>query len=416
MYDLAFLCGSSVPSVVSKIFVNDAVANLHIAARMAHIEPFEVMEIQTLAREVESRGHDVIHLEIGEPDFRTPGPVVEAAKRALDTKPMFYTSALGLAALREAISRFYRERYRVEVPASRIMVTAGSSAALLLAFGVLLDADDEVLLADPGYPCNRHFVRTLGAVPRAIPVGPETRYQLDAALARRHWSERTRMVMVGSPSNPTGTLVPHDEVERLAELAREREATLLVDEIYHGLTYGLDAPTAASAGGDVLVVNSFSKYFQMTGWRLGWLVAPPALMRRLETLAQNLFISPSTLAQHAALACFEPRTLEILEARRAELDARRRFLLPALESLGFRIPVVPQGAFYIYADCSGLTGDSFSFARRILTEAHVAMTPGKDFGRHHPEKHIRIAYTQPVARLEQAIDRIRRFLAQGGSR
>jgi aspartate/methionine/tyrosine aminotransferase len=385
---------------------------LRSAARMAHIEPFEVMEIQTLARQLEAQGNDVIHLEIGEPDFRTPEPIVEAAKRALDAHPMFYTSALGLPALREAISGFYRTRYGVDVPASRIIVTAGSSAALLLAFGVLLDPEDEVLLADPGYPCNRHFIRTLGAVPHAIAVDAGSRYQLTPELARRHWGPRTRMAMVASPANPTGTLVTPEEVHGLAELAREKGGTLLMDEIYHGLTYGIDAHTAAQEGEDVLVVNSFSKYFQMTGWRLGWLVAPPGLVRKIETLAQNLFISPSAIAQHAALACFTPETLAIVEQRRAELDARRRYLIPALESLGFKVPVVPQGAFYIYADCSALDSDSFALARRILTEAHVAVTPGKDFGKNHPERHLRIAYTQPVARLEEAVARIRKLLGR----
>lgn len=379
---------------------------------MAHIEPFEVMEIQTLARQVEARGEDVIHLEIGEPDFRTPAPVVEAAKRALDSQPMYYTSAMGLPALREAISRFYTERYKVDVPAARIIVTAGSSAALLLAFGVLLDADDEVLLADPGYPCNRHLIRTLGAVPKSIAVGAGERYQLTEELARRHWGSKTRMAMVASPSNPTGTLVTPEETAKLATLVREKGGTLLMDEIYHGLTYGIDARTAAEEGDDILVVNSFSKYFQMTGWRLGWLVAPPQLVRKIETLAQNLFISPSAVAQHAALACFTPETLAIVEGRRAELDERRRFLIPALESLGFIVPVVPQGAFYIYADCSRLSDDSFTLARRILTEAHVAVTPGKDFGANHPERHIRIAYTQTVARLEEAVGRIRKLLGR----
>lgn len=377
---------------------------------MAHIEPFEVMEIQTLAREVESRGHDVIHLEIGEPDFRTPQPVIDAAKRALDDHRMYYTSALGLPQLREAISRFYSQRHGVDVPASRIIVTAGSSAALLLAFGVTLDEGDEVLLADPGYPCNRHFARALGAVPKAIAVGAESRYQLTEEIARSHWSDATRMVMVATPSNPTGTLIEDAQIEALAALAREKQGVLLVDEIYQGLTYGIDPQTAAAAGEDVLVVNSFSKYFQMTGWRLGWLVAPPSLVRRIETLAQNLFISPSAVAQHAALACFQPETIAIVEARRRELDERRRFLVPALEKLGFHVPVVPQGAFYIYADCSALTDDSFAFARRILRDANVAVTPGIDFGRNQPERHMRIAYTQPVARLEEAVARIAQLI------
>ena len=381
------------------------------AERMAGIEPFEVMEIQTLAREVEARGRDVIHLEIGEPDFRTPRPIVEAAKRALDREPMFYTSALGMASLREAIARWYRERYSIDVPADRVIVTAGSSAALLLAFGVLLDPGDEVLLADPGYPCNRNFLRTLGAVPRSIAVGPETRYQLTAAIAREHWGAATRIVMVASPSNPTGTLVAPDEIARLAVLAREKRGRLVADEIYHGLTYGTDARTAAEAGEDVFVINSFSKYFQMTGWRLGWMLAPRELVRPIEVLAQNLFISPSTVAQHAALACFAPETVAILEERRAELDARRRFLVPALESIGLRVPVVPEGAFYVYADCSAVTADSFAFARELLVREGVALTPGKDFGANEPERHVRIAYIQPVPRLEEAVARMRRFLS-----
>lgn len=373
---------------------------------MAHIEAFEVMEIQTLARQVEAQGHDVIHLEIGEPDFRTPAPVVEAAARAMREQPMNYTSALGLPQLREAISGFYATRYGVEVPASRIVVTAGSSAALLLAFGVLLDPGDEVLLGDPTYPCNRHFVRAFNGVPKLVPVGPETRYQMTAAAAREHWTPKVRIAMVATPSNPTGTMLRPEEVADLAALARSRGGTLVVDEIYHGLTYGRDAATAIEAGEDVIVINSFSKYFQMTGWRLGWLVVPPHLVRDVEKLAQNLYISPSTLAQHAALACFAPETIAILEERRAELDARRKFLLPALASLGFGIPVEPEGAFYIYADSSALAPDSFAFARRVLTEAHVAFTPGKDFGTAEPERHVRIAYTQPVDRLREAVARI----------
>jgi aspartate/methionine/tyrosine aminotransferase len=380
---------------------------------MAHIEPFEVMEIQTLARECEARGMDVIHMEIGEPDFRTPQPIVDAAKRALDDKRMYYTSALGLMELREAISRFYEERYRTEVPASRIIVTAGSSAALLLAFGVLLDAGDEVLQADPSYPCNRHFAATLGGVPHLVPVGPESRYQMNADVARKNWTARTKAMLVASPANPTGTMVTPQESRELAALAREKGVALVMDEIYHGLVYDGQPPhTALEAGDDVFVINSFSKYWQMTGWRLGWLVAPPEYVREVEKLAQNLFISPSALAQHAALACFEPATIAIVEERRRELDARRRFLIPGLQSLGFKVAVEPQGAFYIYADCSALTDDSFTFARRVLTEAHVAVTPGKDFGHNHPERHIRIAYTQPIARLEEAVARIGRLVGR----
>ncbi len=390
--------------------MDDGAARFHLASRMASIAAFEVMEIQTLARALEARGRDVIHLEIGEPDFPTPRPVVEAAKRALEDSPMFYTPALGLPELREAIAGFYRTRHGLEVAPERVVVTAGSSAALLLAFGVLLDAGDEVLLADPSYPCNRHFVHALGGVPRLVPVGAQTRFQLTPELAARAWGAKTRVAMVASPSNPTGTMVPPADVAGLARLARERGGTLVADEIYHGLTYGEDARTALEAGEDVFVVNSFSKYFQMTGWRLGWLVAPPALVREIEKLAQNLYISPSTIAQHAALAALAPGTIAILEARRRELDERRRFLVPALEALGLKVPVVPEGAFYVYADCSALTGDSFSFAREVLEKAGVAITPGRDFGRNAPERHLRIAYTQPIARLREAVGRIGGFL------
>lgn len=385
--------------------MNDLTAP-RIAERMRHIAAFEVMEIQTRARALEAQGRDVIHLEIGEPDFRTPEPVVAAAKRALDERPQGYTRAVGYHPLREAIAKFYRDRHGVEVPVERVIVTAGSSAALLLAFGVLLDADDEVLLADPGYPCNRHFMRALGGVPRTIPVGPETRFQLTAEVARAHWDGRTRMAMVATPSNPTGTLLSPQEVADLADLAREKGGTLLVDEIYQGLTYGVEARTALEAGEDLFVVNSFSKYFQMTGWRLGWMVVPAAYTREVEKLAQNLFISPSSVAQYAALACFQPETIAIVEARRAELDERRRYLVPALQGLGFKVPVIPEGAFYVWADCSALTGDSFAFAREVLERAGVAITPGRDFGTNHPERFIRIAYTQPIARLKEAVARI----------
>lgn len=382
-----------------------------LAGRMAHIAPFEVMEIQSRARQLEAAGHDVIHMEIGEPDFRTPQPVIDAAKRALDEHRMYYTSALGIRPLREAIAAFYASKYGVTVSPDRIIVTAGSSAALLLAFGVLLNPGDEVLMADPGYPCNRHFVRTLEGVPRTVPVGADTAYQLQHGHVARHWSERTVATLVASPSNPTGTLVAPDELRAIHRETAARGGTLIVDEIYQGLTYGVEPSTALSLGDDLFVINSFSKYFQMTGWRIGWLVAPQAYVREIETLAQNLFISPSAIAQHAALEAFQPATLAILEARRAELHARRDFLIPALREAGFGVPSEPQGAFYIYADSSGLANDSFALARRILEEAYVAITPGKDFGAHEPEKHIRIAYTQPVARLAEAMARITRILS-----
>ncbi len=387
--------------------------NFHrVASRMAHIAPFEVMEIQTAARELERQGKDVIHMEIGEPDFTTPQPIVDAAIAALKSKPMFYTSALGIMPLREAIAAFYQDKYGVTVSPERIIVTAGSSAALLLTFGVLLNAGDEVLMADPGYPCNRHFVRALGGVPHTVPVGAEHAYQLAALHIDSQWNPRTVAALVASPSNPTGTLVAPHQLAQIHRAVQARGGTLIVDEIYQGLTYGVESSTAlaGSDGDNLFVINSFSKYFQMTGWRLGWLVVPPAYVREVEKLAQNLFISASTPAQYAALAAFRPDTLAILEARRAELEARRDFLMPALRKLGFAIPVEPQGAFYIYADSSQIGTDSFAISRKILQHAQVALTPGKDFGTAAPERHIRIAYTQTIARLGEAIDRMRGVL------
>jgi aspartate/methionine/tyrosine aminotransferase len=381
-----------------------------LASRMAHIAPFEVMEIQTAARELERQGRDVIHMEIGEPDFTTPQPIVDAAIRALNEKPMFYTSALGIQPLRDAISAFYLSKYKVTVDPARIVVTAGSSAALLLTMAVLLDAGDEVLMADPGYPCNRHFVRAMEGVPKTIAVGAESAYQLTHQHVEAHWGARSVAALVASPSNPTGTLVAPDELRKIHDVVQARGGTLIVDEIYQGLTYGVEPSTALSIADDLFVINSFSKYFQMTGWRLGWLVVPPAYVREVEKLAQNLFISPSTPAQYAALAAFDPVTLATLEVRRAEFEARRNFLLPGLRELGFNVPVVPQGAFYVYADSSALAPDSFDFARRILQEANVAMTPGKDFGSAAPAQHIRIAYTNKVERLGEALSRIRRIL------
>jgi aspartate/methionine/tyrosine aminotransferase len=385
-------------------------SSLLLASRMNNIAAFEVMEVQTRARELEAQGHDVIHLEIGEPDFRTPDPINRACIDALNTKPMFYTSALGIMPLREAIARFYKERYHVTIDPQRVVVTAGSSAALLLALGAVMNPGDEILMADPCYPCNKHFVAALGGTSKLIASGHETRYQLTPQMARVHWRAQTRGMIVASPSNPTGTVVTADEWRALLDVAQQNSGFLVADEIYQGLTYDAQPTSVLNAVGTdqqgLWIVNSFSKYFQMTGWRLGWLIAPTGYTREIEKLAQNLFISPSTPAQHAAVAAFTPETISVLETRCDELAQRRDFLLTELPKLGFKIPTKPAGAFYIYADVSALTDDSFVFARRVLDEAHVAITPGKDFGVSAPKKHVRIAYTQPIARLAQMIERL----------
>jgi aspartate/methionine/tyrosine aminotransferase len=387
---------------------------LQPAQRAAEIEPFHVMDILARARALEAQGRSIVHMEIGEPDFPSPDPVIQAGIAALKAGHTHYTPALGLPALREAIAAFYRTRYGVDIAPSRIVITPGSSGALLLAMGVLLNPGDEVLLADPGYPCNRHFVRFTEGRAIGVPAGPATHYQLTAELAERHWSPRTKAAMVASPANPTGTLLSLDALRTLHATVSRRAGALFVDEIYHGLTYGCDAPTALAVSDEIFVINSFSKYFGMTGWRLGWLVAPEAFIPALDRLTQNIFLAAPTPAQHAALAAFHPETLQILEERREEFRRRRDFLLFALRDIGFDIPVTPEGAFYLYADCARFSRDSEEFAHRLLEEAGVAITPGIDFGHFEPETHVRFAYTTDMARLREGVERIARFVGEIG--
>lgn len=396
---------------------------------MAGIAPFHVMELLTRARQLEAEGRSIIHMEVGEPDFPTPQPVIEAAAEFIRSGQVFYTPALGIPELREAISRFYADRYGASISPERIAVTAGSSGALLLALAVLLNPGDELLLPDPGYPCNRHFVRTLEGVPRALFVSAETDYRPTAEQVAQHWTARSKGLLVASPANPTGTMIAPAAMAELAACVADRGGALLVDEIYHGLTYapkevplgdtpketpsGCDyaaAQTALSLSDEVFVINSFSKYFGMTGWRLGWLVAPPRFVRDIEKLAQNLFISPSAPAQYAALAAFRPETMAILEVRRAEFESRRNYLLPALRRLGFRIAAEPHGAFYLYADCSSIAPDSDGLARDLLEQAGVAITPGLDFGENAPQRHVRFAYTVARDKLEEGMARLTRHL------
>ncbi|MEO8537491.1 MAG: pyridoxal phosphate-dependent aminotransferase [Betaproteobacteria bacterium] len=381
-----------------------------LAARVADIEPFHVMEVQTAARALEAAGRDVVHMEIGEPDFPTPQPVLEAAQRAIARGDIYYTSALGLPALREAVARHYGERFGADVDPARVIITAGSSAALLLVMALTVDRDERVLLADPGYPCNRTFIRVVEGDPVRIPVGPETGYQLTADLVLRHWTPTTRGVLIASPANPTGTAVARDEMRRIGATVAALGGRLIVDEIYLGLTYGDVARTVLADLDDVFVVSSFSKYFNMTGWRLGWIVAPGRHVRDLEKLAQNLYISPATPSQRAALGCFEPATLEIVEQRRRVFERRRDLLVPALRAIGFDVPVMPSGGFFVYADCSRFTRDSEAFCRDVLHGAGVAFTPGIDFGTHRAREHVRFAYTVDDARIHEGLNRLQRFL------
>jgi aspartate/methionine/tyrosine aminotransferase len=380
------------------------------SARSSAIEPFHVMALLARANELQAAGHDVIHLEIGEPDFTTAQPIVAAGQAALANGQTRYTAARGLPQLREAIAGFYAQRYRLDIDPERILITPGGSGALLLASSLLVDPGKHWLLADPGYPCNRHFLRLVEAAARLVPVGPRERYQLTPELVSQYWDGDSVGALVASPANPTGMLLHRDELAALSHTLKARNGHLVVDEIYHGLTYGIEASSVLEVDDDAFVLNSFSKYFGMTGWRLGWLVAPQAAVADLEKLAQNLYISAPTMAQHAALACFEPQTLAIFEERRAEFARRRDYLLPALRELGFGIAVEPEGAFYLYADISALGGDAFAFCRHFLETEHVAFTPGLDFGQYQAGHHVRFAYTQSLPRLEEAVARIARGL------
>ena len=378
--------------------------------RSQEIEPFHVMSLLARAQALEQAGHDVIHLEIGEPDFTTAAPIVRAGQAALAAGHTRYTAARGLPALREAIAGFYQDRYQVQIDPERILVTPGGSGALLLASSLLVDPGKHWLLADPGYPCNRHFLRLVEGAAQLVPVGPETAYQLTPDLVARRWNADSVGALVASPANPTGTVLSAAQLAALSQSLKARGGHLVVDEIYHGLTYGMDAASVLQVDDDAFVLNSFSKYYGMTGWRLGWLVAPPQAVRELEKLAQNLYISASSIAQHAALACFEPESIAIFEQRRAAFRERRDHLLPALRALGFRIEVEPEGAFYLYADVSAFTEDAQAFCAHFLETEHVAFTPGLDFGHHRANAHVRLAYTQEVPRLEEAVRRIARGL------
>jgi aspartate/methionine/tyrosine aminotransferase len=386
----------------------------HLAARMAAIEPFHVVALVTRAKTLEAQGRSIVNMVIGEPDFPTPEPIVQAAARALDAGQVRYTPSLGTPALREALSAWYRSRYGVQVPPERVAVTTGSSGALLLTTGVLLSPGDQVLTADPSYPANRHFVRAMEGESVGIPVDAGTDYQLTAELVERHWGPRTIGVMVASPANPTGTLMPFDELARIHAAVRRRGGVLIVDEIYHGLTYTGAARSALELGEDIFVINSFSKFFCMTGWRVGWAVLPPAYVADVEKLAQNLYISNPELSMQAALGAFHPDTLAQCERYRQAFQAQRDFLLPALRELGFEIPVTPQGAFYVYANCARLTRDSFGFCVDLLEQAGVAVAPGIDFGTHRAAEHVRFSYPKPIPVLAEGVRRIREFLDQRG--
>lgn len=385
--------------------------NLPMARRMADIQPFHVMALLARARELEAAGRSIVHMEIGEPDFPAAAPIIAAGQAALSAGQTHYTPAVGLRALREAIAAHYRAQ-GIDVDPARVIVTPGASGALQLVLSVLVDPGRDVLMSDPGYPCNRNFVRLVEGRPVLVPTDAAHGYQLTPELARAHWTAQTAALLVASPANPSGTLLTRPQLTELHALARGRGAALVVDEIYHGLVYGEQARSALAIADDIFVINSFSKYYGMTGWRIGWLVAPPSHVEVLDKLAQNLFLAAPTLAQYAALAAFTPEAAGIFEERRRIFAERRDYLVPALRELGFDIPVVPQGAFYLYAGCGRFSDDSFAFCRDLLEKAGVAITPGIDFGAHRANTHVRFAYTTSLEQLREGVARLRVYLEQ----
>ena len=393
---------------------------MKISKRALKAEPFYVMEIfkqaSELAKKVAHTDKPMIFLSVGEPDFTAPPAVTEAATRAIAQGKTQYTNANGIAPLREKISAWYARRFNVNIPPSRIIITAGASAALHLACLALIDTGDEILMPDPSYPCNKQFVQAADGVAKMIATTADERFQLSAAKVQAHWGERTRGVLLASPSNPTGTSIAPDELRKIHEFVRGKGGITMIDEIYLGLSHDETfGQSALTLGEDVISINSFSKYFNMTGWRLGWLVVPEALVKPIEQLAQHLFICPSSISQQAALACFEPESLAIFEQRRAEFKARRDYFLPALRALGFKIPVEPDGAFYVYADASDLFAkfnvtSSWDFAFEILNRAHVAITPGRDFGTDSTANFVRFSTASSMQDLQTAIARIKEAL------
>lgn len=392
---------------------------LRTAARLDRIEPFYVMEFakgaEALARspacDPAAGGEPMVFLNIGEPDFTAPPPVLAAAERCLREGRTQYTQATGLPALRERISHWYGSRFGLDIDPQRIVVTGGASAALQLACLALFEAGDEVLMPDPSYPCNRHFVAAAGATARLLPADAAARFQLDAESVRRHWGPSTRGVLLASPSNPTGTSIARATMREIVADVRARGGVTIVDEIYLGLSFDeAFGHSALELGDDVISINSFSKYFSMTGWRLGWMVLPPALVAPVERLAQNLYICPSTLSQHAALACFEPASIAEYERRRAVFRDRRDLVVPALRAMGLPVPVTPDGAFYAWVDCRGRGADSWDFCLSMMDRAHVALTPGRDFGPAHADHYFRLSFASSTAQLEIALQRLRREL------
>jgi len=381
-----------------------------LAQRTHDIAPFHAVELFKDAQALIDAGHDVISLGIGEPDFTAPEPVVQALKTAADQGRTQYTPPAGTPELRAALSQYYADFFQAQVDPERILITAGASGALSLVCLALINPSDEILMPDPSYPANQNFVVSAGGQPKLIPTQASNRFHLTADDIHAHWGPRTRGVLIASPNNPTGASISPEHLGALVEAVRARGGFIIMDEIYLGLYYDEAPKSALCLDDDIIVINSFSKYFHMTGWRLGWAILPTELGPTAEKVAASLAICAPSLAQHAALACFSEPSLEIYEQRRLAFKQRRDYLVPALESIGFKIPVHPDGAFYIYADMSAFAEDSSEFSQYLLHNAYVAAVPGIDFGPHYAARMLRFSYATDLPRLEQAIERMHNLL------
>jgi aspartate/methionine/tyrosine aminotransferase len=376
--------------------------------RIDQIEPFRVMQLLERAKELEAEGRKIIHMEIGEPDFSTPASVIEAAQKHLATGDNFYTPSTGAPELQQALANWYKDEYGIKVAPERILITPGTSGAFSLIYSVLLEAGESVLLSDPGYPCQRNFIRLAGATPINIPVGPDSWYHLSAELIHTCWREETRAAVLINPSNPTGTMIDGAGIQAIAGACKDHGGHLISDEIYHGLTYGAKAHCALEFDQDAIIVNGFSKRWAMTGWRIGWVIVPDELIDACRRVMQNIFIAAPTLSQYAAIAALSAK--HDIETMRLAYDERRRYLLQALPELGFDIVIEPQGAFYIYANVEKLTSDSRTFCWDMLEKAGVAVTPGEDFGAYRADQHVRFSYATGLDDIREGISRMKALL------
>ncbi|GAA0583928.1 pyridoxal phosphate-dependent aminotransferase [Caenispirillum bisanense] len=371
-------------------------------ARRGTVPPFIVMDVMRAAAEREAAGGATLHLEVGQPSTGLPRRAAEAVQALLASgQPLGYTVALGLPELRAGIAGHYSRVHGVEVPAERVVVTMGSSAAFVLAFLSAFEVGDRVGVTRPGYPAYRHILKALGIEPVAIPVGPDTRFQPTVEVLEQAGAQDLDGIIVTSPSNPTGTVMPAGELRRVAAWCDTHKVRLVSDEIYHGITFGMEAETVAGFAPDAIIINSFSKYFCMTGWRLGWLVLPQDMVRPVECLTQNMFISPPTLSQHAGIAVFDCE--DELQANVARYARNREVLLDGLPSAGFDRLAPADGAFYLYADVAHMTNDSLAFCRRMLAETGVAATPGVDFDDAEGDRFVRFSFAGGTEDMEKAV-------------